>query len=135
MDNNYNTAFISGYDNVGGIAGLFSYYYTGVVAVNISLGSSLSAESSGARVYCGSGPNSNNKARSDMVLTIAGVPVQNSPYGNDGLAVAIGTAQSSVFEYLDTSIWSIPNGNLSVNSALPTLHGMPPGAQNPVLLP
>ena len=132
---NYSTGSVSGNTNIGGIVGWHDYRNTGIVAINVSL-NALSAEIAGARVFCGTGVSQNNKARSDMVLLIGGVPVGFSNiYGSDGLPTAIGTPLSSVFEFFDTSVWSIPYGNLTIYGSLPTLQGMLSRAQNPVLLP
>jgi len=133
--NTYNAGNVSGYHYISGIVGLYNYA-SGVVANNVSLGSSLSSEIAAARVFCGTGFFSGNKARDDMAVTVAGIPKTNfsNTYGNDGQDVAIGTAMSSVFSNnWDSSIWSIPSGSLTINGALPTLLGMLFGSQHPIL--
>jgi hypothetical protein len=59
---------------------------------------------------------------------------QNSAASRDGADRALGTQLSAVFADWDANIWNIPNGNLAINGALPTLKTVG-GAQNPKLPP
>ena len=156
IENSYNTGDINGYFSTGGVVGylddgVIAYCYnTGEVhggystcgiagqyygntgseiSNSLSLGKYLSSVARGARVFCGSGFFSGNKARSDMVATVAGI------YTNDGIDVTLGTALSSVFSGWNTGIWSIPNSSLLPNGTLPVLLNMPTGTQNPLLTP
>ena len=133
----YNSGNVDGYHNVGGIAGWYSGSSPsgGVVAKNLSLGSSLHSSLAGTRIYCGSGFFAGNKARSNMQVWINSIlkTVFSNTYGNDGVEVLTGTSLWTVFQDFDTDVWLNPGGILEENYPLPTLRNMPSGVQNPVL--
>jgi len=133
----YSTCSVTGINSVGGISG---YLYdnsslTNCVALNPSISSTSTAY---GRVY-GSKLSvgitiSNNKARKDMVLngsTVSSTDI-TSTNGADVLTDNTVSLQTSVFSGWNTTIWNIPNINLVVNGALPTLKTVN-ATQNPTL--
>jgi hypothetical protein len=151
VQNCYNIGNVSGRNFVGGIIG--SHANADKTQNTVSLGLTVSQTGSNiGRILGGvfdqntnDGPPilSNNKARSDMLIGIAGsLAVPTTDIGanlKNGASITPGTAtMASVFasaEGWDSEIWNIPTGNLVIHGALPTLKNMPGRTQNPILPP
>jgi len=104
---------------------------TGNVALNATVtGNTRSGRVTGVGTTNTADKLSNNKARKDMQLN--GSTASGTATDQNGVDVPLGTPLPSVFSGWDTSVWTIPSGNLTVNGSLPTLKGFT-GGQNPTL--
>ncbi|MDR2599333.1 MAG: hypothetical protein LBC73_03555 [Oscillospiraceae bacterium] len=147
VENCYNTGNVSGRSYVGGIIG--SHENGSKTQNTISLGLTVTKTDTDIGRILGQNTNdasptlSNNKARSDMLIGLAGslaVPTEDIEANlKNGTDVVPGTAtMASVFasaEGWDPAIWNIPTGNLLIHRALPTLRNMPGRIQNPIMPP
>jgi hypothetical protein len=141
VSGSYNIGNVTGHEQVGGITGwngtLIGYSTTGTISNNVSIGKHVTGVTilDIARVS-NSGILSNNRARTDMIVTASGRPVviTSNPNGIHGGSVPLGTLQTTVFTDFNPFHWSNPVGSLLVNGALPALLRMPQGiVQNPTL--
>ena len=135
----YNTGAVTGKGSVGGVAG---DNQAGIVKNCVSLGETVTATEDSACVGRVAGDRKNgdrlavNKARPDMKLyknTSEPVEATSEADGLHGADVAVDNtvALSTVFSSADgwdTSVWTIPDGNLYDGGPLPTLKN---AAQDP----
>ncbi len=119
---------------VGGIVGKSS---NGAINNCVSIGSLVAGSSSNSRISYdgyGSGTREGNRARIDMKVGKNGNEIKadgGTPTNGNGEDVSVDNTIliSSVFKGWDTSVWLIPNGNLSIGGVLPTLTA---NSQSPV---
>lgn len=133
----YNTGAVTGGSKVGGVVGgndkSISTVVTATVQNCLSLGLTVIATDSSkttvGRVvgFKDDAPLSDNLARADMKVyqksTEAVTPITGAADGIHGLDVAVNNsvALSAVFSSWDSSVWTVPTGNLVPGCDLPTL--------------
>ena len=133
----YNTGNVSGFSS-GGIVGQAANSTT-TISNSVSLGQTVLGGTSTSYIgrIAGStnGTFTNNKARSNMLIGANGLEAMVSDSDTNGTGVALGTAQSSVFNSADgwdtSTVWNPISGSLIAGATLPTLRDMP--SHNPTL--
>lgn len=140
VQNCYNTGTVTGVNLVGGVAGVVEFN-SSTLQNCLSLGLTVTATTTGATdIYVGrvaglaanGGILTSNKARGDMEVyknTTEAVTPTSAADGIDGADVAVNNtvALSDVFSSAsgwDSTIWTIPTGNLVPGCDLPTLTGV-----------